>query len=121
MQTILFVEDEESSWLLYEAEFKDEPYQIFWAKDGLVAQEVLSKEKIDLVVTDIKMPRMNGVLLIAQLLRDYPKMPVIVVSAYPHYRDWLSIDGINVKAFFVKPVTMQMLKFAVADLLKTEK
>lgn len=121
MKTILFVEDEESSWLLYESEFKEEPYKIFWAEDGAIARKILEMEKIDLVVTDVRMPRMNGILLIAQLLRDYPKIPVVVVTAYPHYRDWLTIEGINVKAYFVKPVTMRLLKFTVAELLNTEK
>ena len=45
-------------------------------------------------------------------------IPVVVVTGYNHYHDWMTVNEFNVKAFFVKPVTMQLLKFTIADLLK---
>jgi len=118
VKSILFVEDETANRQLYEEEFNEEPYRIFWAVDGIEALKILSEETIDLVVTDIRMPNMNGISLIAQMLLERKNIPVVVVTGYNHYRDWMTVNEFNVKAFFVKPVTMQLLKFTVADLLK---
>ena len=60
MYRILVVEDEEMNYILIRETLKNEPYKLFWAQDGIDAIEFAKKEKIDLILMDIRLPRMNG-------------------------------------------------------------
>ena len=61
---------------------RKQPWTLFIASNGIEALEVLAKERIDLVVTDIKMPNMHGVELVSKIRKQYHKLPLIVCSAY---------------------------------------
>ena len=116
-QCILVVDDEESIRELYEVEFKDAGYKVLCAVDGLHAVKIAEKEHIDLVVTDIKMPEGSGKTVALWFYTFQPKVPVVVVTAYPHYEDMLMGEEKYAQAFFTKPVDMEKLKKTVADLL----
>ena len=52
------------------------------AEDGLIALDVLKEQTISIVVTDLKMPRMDGFGLMAEIMQNYPEIPVIVVTGH---------------------------------------
>ena len=54
----------------------------FTAEDGLIALDVLKEQTISVVVTDLKMPRMDGFGLMAEIMQNYPEIPVIVVTGH---------------------------------------
>jgi len=83
-KTILLVEDEEVirtplAELLVDA---DEEYRVLPTCNGREAVNVLFASSVDLVITDLKMPVMDGFTLLAHLVRHHPAVPVIVVTAY---------------------------------------
>jgi CheY-like chemotaxis protein len=83
-KTILLVEDEEVirtplAELLADA---DEEYRVLPTCNGREAVNVLFAGGVDLVITDLKMPVMDGFTLLAHLVRYHPALPVIVVTAY---------------------------------------
>jgi CheY-like chemotaxis protein len=84
MKNLLLVDDE-SSFLLSLTdmlqEYKDKFY-IVTANNGREAVEVLGAKPIDLVVTDLKMPEMDGFELLSHLASEYPHIPVIVMTAF---------------------------------------
>jgi len=80
---LLVVDDEEEILWTIEQRLAKERYDLLTAADGLGAMELLSREHVDVLVADIRMPRMNGVDLVLAARRARPDLPVIVMSAYP--------------------------------------
>jgi len=82
-KTILVVDDEPDIRLVMEDLLMDE-YNVLTASDGMEALEIIAEnqDKIDLVITDIKMPRMDGMNLLKEIKTRYPEIGVMMLSAY---------------------------------------
>ena len=81
---ILIVDDEETlTYSLYQTFIKSpDIYEVVTAASGDEAVERLAKDKFDLVLTDIKMPGMDGLELLAEIKAKYPGTKVIVMTAF---------------------------------------
>ena len=84
---ILIVEDEVNQGLMYEQELTDEGYVVDVANSGKSAIEMVDKTVYDLVVMDIGMPEMDGLETLGRMLGRDNKLPVILNTAYPSYKD----------------------------------
>lgn len=83
MKHVLVVDDEEAITYIFRRYLEAAGYQVSTAMDGVEALALFDRQPIDALVTDARMPRMNGSELIARVrLRD-PDLPIAVVSAYP--------------------------------------
>lgn len=80
--SILIVDDEEMMRILLNRILSREGYKIRSAEDGVVALEVLKTERFDIIISDMKMPRMNGFELLKIVKNEYPKIGVIIMTAY---------------------------------------
>jgi len=80
--TILVVDDEAMIRNLLEKILTKEGYKILLAKDGQEALEIIGTKKIDIVISDMKMPRMNGLDLLKTLKRDRPEIGVVIMTGY---------------------------------------
>lgn len=80
--TILVVDDEEMMRDLLDKILSHEGYNIITAFDGVDALEKLSNQKIDIVISDMKMPRMNGFELLKNVKSDYEGLGIIIMTAY---------------------------------------
>jgi DNA-binding NtrC family response regulator len=118
--SILMAEDEESSRILYFDELSDEGHWIFTAENGLQALGILEDEKIDVLVTDIKMPDMHAMELIPRVRAEYPNLPIIVVSAFKGMEDDFNLKGFNISGFFSKPVNMEALKRKIEEVMEVK-
>ena len=83
-KTILIVDDEEDlTWSLSRKLGKESsPLNVFCANSGGEALELLNKHSVDLVLTDLRMPGINGLQLLSQVRSKYPDTHVIVMTAY---------------------------------------
>src|ERR1044072_5777638 len=79
---ILLVEDEERYREHIARVLTNAGYEVLQAADGLEALSTLEKSKIDLVISDILMPNLNGYALVARLRAKWPKMPVILTTGF---------------------------------------
>jgi DNA-binding NtrC family response regulator len=79
---VLIVDDEDSLLLSLVANLELEGFEVVAAPDGARALELVQKERFDLLLTDVRMPGMNGVDLFRQIRRLCPEMPVILMTAY---------------------------------------
>jgi DNA-binding response OmpR family regulator len=79
---ILVVEDEPDSLRILEYFLTREGFEIAGAKDGVEAMELLALSRFDLVISDVKMPRLDGVALARHLLSTTPITPIFLISAY---------------------------------------
>lgn len=84
MRKVLIVDDDLEMLLsLQEGLGKyDESFSILISGDGLIAAEKLKANTVSVVITDLKMPRMDGFSLLAHIMEHYPEIPVIVITAY---------------------------------------
>jgi CheY-like chemotaxis protein len=96
-------------------EYKDR-FAVIPANNGEEAITILQKKQISLVVTDIQMPKLDGLALLAYLNESHPDLPRIAISGYatPDLEETLSRDGIPL---FRKPFKMDELAEAILRLL----
>jgi len=83
-QTVLVVDDEEMVRIIMVQVLQDNGYTVLEASDGLEALRIAKEHtgRIDLLLTDVKMPGMNGLELAARLLSNRPEMTVLYVSGH---------------------------------------
>ena len=83
-QTVLVVDDEEMVRIIMVQVLQDNGYTVLEASDGLEALRIAKEHtgRIDLLLTDVKMPGMNGLELTARLLSNRPEMTVLYVSGH---------------------------------------
>jgi len=84
IKKVLIVDDDQEMLLSLKEglEKYDETFSVLMAGDGLIAMEKLKKLPVSLVVTDLKMPRMDGFTLLARIMEQYPDIPVIIMTGY---------------------------------------
>ena len=82
MARVLVVEDEPANLRMLTYILNDEGYEIVGAKDGLEALELLAQSRFDLVLSDVNMPRMDGVALARHIVSSDPITPIFLMTAY---------------------------------------
>ncbi|MGE0738528.1 EAL domain-containing protein [Sulfurimonas sp.] len=109
--TVLYVEDEqnvrEQIYKMLQKLFD----QVDVALDGQEAFEMYMQKNYDLIVTDLKMPRMDGVELCEKIIARNKEQKIILISAYREVEEILTLINIGISGFLTKPVDMhQMLE-----------
>ena len=94
--------------LLYDF-FQQQGWNISVAENGERALEILKARKVDLVLTDIKMPQIDGLSLTIQVRAKYPEMPVVLMTGYPSVET--AVEGIRAKVsdYIIKPFNINKL------------
>jgi two-component system NtrC family response regulator len=82
METILIVDDEKNYTVILSAVLEEEGFETLTANNGHDAIEILENSDIDLVLTDMKMPGMDGIALLETIKNKEPDLPVIMMTAY---------------------------------------
>ncbi|NTU78091.1 MAG: response regulator [Chloroflexales bacterium] len=122
MTTILVVDDYSPNHRLMSFVLEQSGYAVVSAFDGLHALECLDTMPINLIVTDLTMPRLDGMGLIARVRSDarFNGMPIIMVTASGKEADAVKAAGIGVDAFLTKPVDSEDLARTVSMLVTRE-
>ncbi|RKZ26593.1 response regulator [bacterium] len=98
MATILVVDDEKNIRLLYQKELESEGYKVFTAESAEEGMKILDKEKIDVVILDLRMPGTHGIDALEKMMVKQRDLAVLINTAYSEYRDdfltWLAEDYI---------------------------
>ncbi len=106
MFSLLIVEDEEMirNKILNNIDWKENGVSnIFYASDGLEALEITKKNNIDIVITDIQMPRMSGIELIREIKRLNKRVRTIIITAYAEFEYAKESVKLSVDDFILKP------------------
>ncbi len=103
METILVVDDEPNYRIILEELLEDEGFEVLTASDGYNALEIAGETDIDLIVTDMQMPGMNGVELLAEAKKRWPDIPVIMVTAFGEVDKAVSAMQAGAFNFLSKP------------------
>ncbi|MFD2207898.1 PAS domain S-box protein [Kiloniella antarctica] len=116
---ILLVEDEDAVRSFSARALENKGYNVFEANSGEAALEILQKDEVtvDLVITDVVMPRMDGPTLIKKLYETHPDVKVIFISGYTEDSFRKSLDVNSTIEFLPKPFSLKQLASKVKDVL----
>lgn len=118
MFNILVVEDDKNQRRLIAAALKQEGYTTFSAENGAEALDVMDAEQIDLIITDIMMPDMDGFELTEQVRGARFTTPILVVTAKESFEDKRRGFLLGVDDYMVKPINIAELVLRVQALLR---
>jgi CheY-like chemotaxis protein len=115
-QSVLLVEDDKEILRIFKYILQRLFHSVYTATNGLEALTVMKDTKIDIVITDYNMPKMNGLELTKKIKKEFPKIPVVMVSAEETSETILSlVDG-----FVKKPMNKDCLINTLKSVLKVD-
>ena len=117
MKTILIVDDEKNIVSGLEEAFTLEGYSVLTAYDGKEAWDKVNTNNVDLVITDLRMPMMNGNELVERISSSYPMLPVIVLTGHGTIETAVESMRKGAVDFFTKPVDLDKLFLVVKKCL----
>jgi DNA-binding NtrC family response regulator len=118
MPRILIVEDDAATAWALEQGLSDEGYEIACVDSAEKALAALKRHPADLVITDLRLPRMDGATLARRLMAKPKPAPILVVTAYGTDETLRALEQDGVFACFPKPFQMERLRKGVESALK---
>ena len=116
---ILVVDDEQDIREMVRRHFQFLGYQVLTAGNGKEALEILAGNKIDIVISDIIMPVMDGVELLRNIRNDYPMTRAIMITGYVTLENALACMRYGADTCIFKPLEdLSLLEKAVVDAVK---
>lgn len=119
---VLVVDDEPIVRTLIRMTLEKAGYDVVEAENGENAIEAINAGEnplvLDTVICDIRMPKINGVEAINYFQREYPHVPIIVLTAYPDTDMAVSFMRRGVADYLVKPIEAEKLKASVAKAME---
>ncbi|XRE42560.1 Transcriptional regulatory protein zraR [Tenacibaculum discolor] len=116
-ENILIVDDDVHILELLHRHLQSWNYHTYKAVSVKEAVTILRDTPIDLLITDLKMPEVDGFELVKFVSEHYPKLPKLIVTGYPSVQDSLEAIKSGVVAYLTKPFTKNELKTAMDDAL----
>lgn len=121
MFSILVVEDDETLNKMMCTKLKQENFKTFSAFDGKQALEILDREYIDLIISDIMMPKMNGYELTKELRDAFYVQPILMVTAKDQLEDMEQGFRAGTDDYMIKPINLKEMVLRVNALLRRSK
>jgi len=118
---ILVVDDEEGARDLFNTILTDEGYEVSLANGGEEALGLFRNGPFNLVITDIKMPIMDGLQLLQEIRKMGSKTDVIMVTAYGEVESYLKAMSLGAAEYINKPIRIKELKQIVHKVLTEQR
>lgn len=117
-ERILIVDDEENARIGLTKLLSQEGYEVDSVADGCEALEFLRGRRVNLVISDIHMPRMNGMAFLHEIHRNYPSVHVIMITAYGEVESYLEAMSLGAYEYLHKPIKLDELKVIMDKIFK---
>ena len=121
MARILVVDDEDSIRAFVQRALMMDGHDVLTAGDGAEALERLIEQEFDLMLSDIRMPLMDGIALALTAGRDCPGMTILLMTGYADQRERTSDLETLIHDVVTKPFSLAQIREAVADALSSRK
>ncbi|MBY0381780.1 MAG: response regulator [Xanthobacteraceae bacterium] len=123
MARVLIADDEEPLRLLVARAIALDGHEITTAQDGAEALDIIADNlgAFDLLLTDIKMPVMDGIALALAVARDYPQLTILLMTGFADQRERASGLEAIVHDIVTKPFAVADIRTAVADALASRR
>ncbi len=115
---ILVVDDEAKMRRLLEILLKQMGHEVYQADNGIKALDILNEQSVDLIITDLKMPKLDGLGLIRQLHEQNSEIPVIVITAYGTVETAVEAMKYGACDYIVRPFELETVEAAVTRTLR---
>lgn len=121
MARVLIADDEEPLRLLVARAIAMDGHEIMTAQDGAEALDIINDQggAFDLLLTDIKMPVMDGIALALAVARDYPQLTILLMTGFADQRERASGLEAIIHDVVTKPFAVADIRTAVADALSS--
>jgi DNA-binding NtrC family response regulator len=116
---ILLVDDELEMCLSLSEILKSEGYKTIYTVNPLETLDILEKEKIKLLIIDIKMPQIEGIDLLKIIKRKIPSLPVIMITGFPSIENAVRAMKYGASNFFIKPPKLDELLNEIKRIITT--
>ena len=113
MHTILIVDDEPNYQIVLSEILKDEGYEVFTANSGLAGLPIVYSTDLDLVLSDMKMPGMDGIAFLEKIKEYNKELPVILITAYAEVEKAVEAMRLGAFTYLAKPFSNQQLLASV--------
>jgi DNA-binding response OmpR family regulator len=121
MSVILVVEDDDNIRKLMSKYLIRDGHKVLEATDGMVALDILDHEHIDLMISDIMMPKMDGYTLTKELRDANYDFPILMITAKERIEDKKKGFLLGTDDYMVKPINLDEMTFRVQALLRRAK
>jgi DNA-binding NtrC family response regulator len=121
METILIVEDKESMARMLRETLELEGYEIIIARDGAEGIRIIRENKADVVLTDLKLPRKDGIEVLKISKDENPLIPVIVMTAFGSVETAVNAIKLGAYDFITKPIDTDYLLLLIKRSLKNRR
>jgi YesN/AraC family two-component response regulator len=113
---VLYVEDEEMIREQIQMVLEDEVDQVYSASNGHEGLEMFREHKddIDIIITDIQMPKLNGIEMVKEIKKISPSKPIIITTAFTESEYLVEAIKLGVEKFLQKPVDLNELIDAIS-------
>ncbi|MBI4832954.1 MAG: response regulator [Candidatus Lindowbacteria bacterium] len=106
-KSILLVDDDQEFRKAMKKMFEKSGYDVTVAADGREALEILSKSSFDLIISDLRMPNLNGMELMEAIKKEKMDVPVIFITAYGEVESYMDLMNLGAFEYINKPVKGQ--------------
>ncbi len=123
LKKVLIVDDEETlTWSMAKSLSKDkDKYEVLIANNGKEAINILNQHRIDLVISDIRMPDINGLDLLLKIRKEYPQTKVIIMTAYGSSEIHKEANRRGSLFYIEKPFEISDIRRIIIDLIGKKK
>jgi two-component system response regulator (stage 0 sporulation protein F) len=115
---ILIVDDEENARVALSRLLAKEGFQVDNVSNGFEALNYLRQQIVQIIVTDINMPEMDGIAFLRELNKNFPKVNVIMLTAYGGVESYLEAMNLGAFEYINKPVKIDELKLILKKIMK---
>ncbi|PIE59506.1 MAG: DNA-binding response regulator [Desulfobulbus propionicus] len=118
MKTILLVDDEPNYQIVLSELLRDEGYEIYTADSGISGLPIVLGSDIDLVITDMKMPGMDGIEFLGKIKEYNKELPVILLTAFAEVEKAVEAMRLGAFTYLAKPFSNEQLLAAIAKAIE---
>ncbi len=119
MARVLIAEDDTAVREFVSRALTHDGHEVVTAIDGLEALDVLHSDTFDLLLTDIVMPNLDGIALALKVAKDFPALPVLLMTGYAAERQRAHNLDVLIHDVITKPFTLRQICDAADDVLAT--
>ena len=116
--TLLIVDDEKNQREMLGRYLRKKGYEVHLASSGIEALNIIRENTIEIVITDQKMPEMNGLELAAKIKENHPNISIVIITAYGSIQDAVRAMKTNVEDYLTKPINLEELDIILTKILK---
>lgn len=110
---ILIAEDDSESRQLLTEYLKQAGYEVLGINNGEDALSIIHKQNIDVLITDLKMPKLDGMTLLSQVKREKPSVSVLVMTGYASVNTAVKAMKLGAEDYITKPVNLEELRIQI--------